>query len=354
MPVASRFSLPLMAALLLGAGAASAQQQTPESSVLHARTGPPSRTIHLDVLVTSKPGEPVTGLQQKDFTLLDDKTPREITSFEAVDGSKQPVEAILLIDSVNTPYTEVAQERIQIERFLHANGGKLALPTALAVLSESGVAIQGAYSRDGNGMAAGLDKYTISLRAIGRSGGVEGAAERLDDSLKALRTLTAYEAQRPGRKIILWVSPGWPLLSGPGIQLSSHDQQTIFNEVTLLSTGLREAQTSVYAINPLGIGESLQNVFYYQQFLGGVKRPNDVSIGNVALQVLATETGGLVLNSTDVASLLQECVADNAAYYRISFEPAPTETRDVYHLLEVTVAKPDATAATSTGYYAEP
>jgi VWFA-related protein len=353
MPVASRFSLPLIAALLLGAGAGSAQQ-TPNSTVLHTRTGPPSRTIHLNVVVTSKPGEAVTGLEQKDFTLLDDKTPRQITSFEAIDGSKQPVEAILLIDSVNTPYTEVAQERIQIGRFLHANGGKLALPTALAVFGDSGIAIQGSYSRDGNGMATGLDKYTISLRAIGRSGGVEGAAERLDDSLKALRTLTTYEAQRPGRKIILWVSPGWPLLSGPGIQLSSHDQQTIFNEITLLSSGLREAQTSVYAINPLGIGESLQNVFYYQQFLSGVKRPNEVSIGNVALQVIATQTGGLVLNSTDVATLLQECIADNAAYYRLSFEPAPTEIRDVYHPLKVTVAKPDATAATSTGYYAEP
>jgi VWFA-related protein len=349
----SRFSLPLLAALLLGAGVSSAQQ-TPDSTVLHTRSGPPSRTIHLDVVVTSKPGEPVTGLEQKDFTLLDDKTPRAITSFEAVDGSRQPVEAILLIDSVNTPYTEVAQERIQIGRFLHANGGKLALPTALAVFGDNGVAIQGSYSRDGNGLATGLDKYTISLREIGRSGGVQGASERLDDSLKALRTLTTYEAQRPGRKIILWVSPGWPLLSGPGIQLSGQQQQSIFNQITLLSSGLREAQTTVYAINPLGIGEALQNVFYYQQFLGGVKRPNDVSIGNLALQVIATETGGLVLNSTDVAALLQESVADNSVYYRISFEPAPTEARDVYHQLKVTVARPDATATTTTGYYAEP
>jgi VWFA-related protein len=354
MVVASRFSLPLLAALLLSAGAASAQQQRPDSTVLHARTGPPSRTIHLDVVVTSKPGEPVTGLQQKDFTLLDDKTPREITSFEAIDDSKQPVEAILLIDSINTPYTEVAQERIQIQKFLHANGGKLALPMAIAVLGDTGVAIQGSYSRDGNGLATALDKYTISLRAIGRSAGVQGASERLGDSLKALRMLATYEAQRPGRKIILWVSPGWPLLSGPGINLSNHDQGAIFTEITWLSSALREAQTTVYAVNPLGIGEELGNVFYYQQFLGGVKRSNDVSIGNLGLQVLATQTGGLVLNSTDVAALLQECVADNAAYYRISFEPAPTETPDVYHQLKVTVAKPDATAATTTGYYAEP
>jgi VWFA-related protein len=353
MPVPTRLSLLLTAALLLGAAAASAQQ-TPNSSVLHTRSGPPSRTINLDVVVRTRAGEPVTGLQQKDFTLLDNKTPRPITSFEAVDGSKQPVEAILLIDSVNTPYTEVAQERIQIGRFLHANGGKLALPTALAVLGDSGVAIQGSYSRDGNGMATGLDKYSISLRAIGRSAGVQGASERLDDSLKALRTLATYESQRPGRKIILWVSPGWPLLSGPGINLSQHDQQSIFTEITWLSAALREAQTTVYAVNPLGIGESLGNVYYYQQFLNGVKRSNDVSIGNLGLQVIASQTGGLVLNSTDVAGLLQECVADNASYYRISFEPPPTETRDVYHPLKVTVAKPDATAATSMGYYAEP
>lgn len=353
MSLRSRFSLPLTAALLLGAVSASAQQ-TPNSTVLHTRSGPPSRTISLDVVVTTKPGEPVTGLEKKDFTLLDDKIPREITSFEAVDGSKQPVEAILLIDSINTPYTEIAQERNQIQKFLQANGGRLALPTALAVLGDSGIQMQGSYSRDGKGLATALDKYTIGLRVIGRSAGVQGASERLDDSLKALRTLAMYEAPRPGRKIILWVSPGWPLLSGPGVNLSNHDQASIFSEITWLSTALREAQTTVYAVDPLGVGESLQNVFFYQQFLSGVKRPNDVSIGNLALQVIATQTGGLVLNSTDVAGLLQRCVADNVAYYRMSFEPPPTETRDVYHQLKVTVAKPDATAATSTGYYAEP
>ena len=43
--------------------------------MLHTRSGPPSRTISLDVVVTTKPGEPVTSLEKKDFTLLDDKMP---------------------------------------------------------------------------------------------------------------------------------------------------------------------------------------------------------------------------------------------------------------------------------------
>ena len=214
--------------------------------------------------------------------------------------------------------------------------------------------MQGGYSRDGNALAADLDRYRISLRVIGRSAGVNGAEERLRDSLKAIRTLAGYEAGRPGRKIILWVSPGWPTLSDPGITLTSSQETSIFNQVTWLSSTLREAQTSVYAVNPLGVGEGLGRAFYYEQFTSGVKRLSDVNVGNLGLQVIAEETGGLARNSTDVSGLLQECVQDNVAYYRLSFEPPPTEKRDVYHSLKVTVAKPGATATTSTGYYAEP
>jgi VWFA-related protein len=359
-----------LAALLAGSMSGAAQQQgapqvsqpnpvpqaaqPADSSVLHERTGILPRTIHLDVLVTSGPGQPATGLEQKDFTVLDDKTPAEITSFEAVDERKQPVAAILLIDAVNTGYTEISEERIQIDKFLRANGGKLTLPIALAVLGDQGIKMQGGYSRDGNVLADGLAKYTISLREIGRSAGVQGAEERLDDSLKAIRLLASYEAQRPGRKIILWVSPGWPMLSGPRINLSDNERTQIFNEITFLSTTLRESQTSVYAIDPLGVGESVGRAFYYEQFTAGVKKQSDVSIGNLGLQVIANETGGLVRNSTDVSGLLQESVADNVAYYRLSFEPPPTEKRDVYHSLKVMVAKPGLTVATSTGYYAEP
>ena len=346
----------MIAALLFGSVAAVGQQAVPHpgSPGLKVRTGPPSRTIHLDVLVTSRPGVVVTGLKQADFTVLDDKTPAAITSFEAVDTNKQPVEAILLIDAVNTGYTEVSQERIQIDKFLRANGGRLALPVTLAVFGNEGIKMQGGYSRDGNGLADALAKYTISLREIGRSAGVEGAEERLNDSLKAVRLLAQYESQRPGRKIILWVSPGWPLLSGPRVDLSSAERAAIFNEVTWLSMTLREAQTSVYAVNPLGVGESVEEAFYYEQFTKGVKKPSEVMVGDLALQVLATETGGLVRNSTDVSGLLQECVADNVAYYRLSFEPPPTEKRDVYHALEVTVSRPGATVSSSTGYYDEP
>ena len=79
--------------------------------------------IKLDVVVTDSAGRPVIGLEQKDFTLLDNKKPRAIFSFQAVDGSvgagpgEPPTEVILLIDAANTPLQVVGDERNQIERF---------------------------------------------------------------------------------------------------------------------------------------------------------------------------------------------------------------------------------------------
>jgi VWFA-related protein len=336
---------------LLCAGFVHAQDSAPLA--LHAPQASPSRTVYLDVEVTRKPGEPVAGLQQKDFTILDNKAPVEITSFHAFDGNQVPAEVVLLIDSINVGAQEVAQERIEITRYLQANGGQLPHPTALAVLSDKGIEI-GSYTRDGNGLAKLLGEQTIGLRAVGRSGGIQGASERFQDSIKALQTLLAYESKRPGRKIVLWVSPGWPLLSGPRVNLSDSDQEKIFGDITLLSTQLRETQTTIHSINPLGTNESLANVFFYQQFTNGVKKPADVSIGDLSLQVLATQTGGLVLNSNDISELLEQSVADTGAYYRISFEPPPTERKDVYHPLKVVVSNPGLTVSTSTGYYDQP
>jgi VWFA-related protein len=221
------------------------------------------------------------------------------------------------------------------------------------VLTDQGIEI-GSYTHDGNALAKLLSEHSIGLRSIGRAGGVQGAGERFQDSIKALGTLLTYESTRPGRKIVLWTSPGWPLLSGPGFNLSTSDQEKLFNDITQLSTQLRETQTTICSINPLGTNEPLANVYFYQQFLNGVKKPSEVSIANLSLQVLATQTGGSVLNSNDISGLLEQCVADTGAYYRISFEPPPTTHVDIYHPLKITVSEPGLTVNTSTGYYDEP
>src|SRR5580698_8381722 len=81
--------------------AAVAQQNAPSTTQsaappqLQPRPGgpevpPPStsdRQITLDVQVTDKSGAAVRGLQKQDFTLLDDKQPKNILSFHPVDNT---------------------------------------------------------------------------------------------------------------------------------------------------------------------------------------------------------------------------------------------------------------------------
>jgi VWFA-related protein len=319
---------------------------------------PPGREdtsrINLDVVVTPKSGEPVANLQQQDFTILDNKTPQHIISFQALGGSQNPVHVTLVIDAVNSSYQNIAYQREQIDKILRANGGRLAQPMALAFFTDTGTQVQQGFSTDGNALSASLDQYSVGLRDIRRSS-QWGGDERFQLSINALRELAGQQAKLPGRKMILWLSPGWPLLSGPGIQLDNKQQNQIFATIVGLSTELRQDRVTLYNVDPLGAGEGVGRTFYYQDFLKGVSKASQVSLGDLSLQVLATQSGGLVLNSSnDVAALLGKCLQDTEAYYELSFVPAPADRRDEYHGLGIQVAKPGLTARTRTGYYAQP
>ena len=342
----------LILATLLSATAASAQQA--------AQPAPPPRPpaanqILLDVVVSPKSGPPVADLQQQDFTLLDNKFPQVITSFKAVPGREAPADILIVIDAVNTDYHVLSFERTQITKFLRAEGGHLAYPIALAVFTDKGVQIVGNFSSDGNELSASLDREDIGLRDLGRSGGFYGASERLQLSLQAFRQLTASEARNPGRKIMVWVSPGWPLLSGARIDLDAKQEAQIFADVVRLNTQLLGAGVTVYNVNPLGATEALLRTSYYKEFVKGVSKPSQVAAGDLGLQVLAVQSGGLVLDfNNDVAALLQQCLSDIAPYYEISFAAGAAERPDEYHHLEVKIAKPGLTARTRQGYYAQP
>ncbi|MGA3225168.1 MAG: VWA domain-containing protein [Acidobacteriaceae bacterium] len=332
---------------VLSSAVLSAQQNIPP-------TGANSARINLDVVVTPKSGPPVANLEQQDFTVFDNKTLQHLTSFQARDGSHDPIHVIILIDAVNSTYQNIAWDRGEIGKFLRANGGHLSQPTALALFTDTGTQVQQGFLTDGNQLATALDQFAIGLRNVRRSS-QWGASDRFQLSMNTLHQLVEHEGSLPGRKMVFWVSPGWPLLSGPGIHLDGKQQNQLFSNIVGLSTQLRQNRITLYSIDPLGANEGVLRTFYYQDFLKGVSKPGQVSVGDLGLQVLATQTGGLALTSSnDIVSQLQKCYADTEAYYELSFDPAPADHRDEYHNLIVQVAKPGLTARTRTGYYAQP
>jgi VWFA-related protein len=314
----------------------------------------PATDLPLDVVVTAKNGVPVAQLQQKDFTLFDNKAPQAITSFRAL-SKEAPVEAIFVVDAVNVPAITVSYERQELDKYLNANGGKLAMPTSLAVLTDKGVQAQGGGSLDGKMLAQSLDQIEAGLRSIGRSTGFYGAEERLDISQSALNLLIDQRAKRPGRKLLIWISPGWPLLSGIGVDLTTKQQEAVFARVVNLSTRLRVAGITLYVVDPLGENEGMLRRVYYRNFTKGIVKPSQTDEGDLALQVLATQSGGLVLNSSnDLAGLMKQAVDDASAFYEIRFAPSPGEHAREYHSIDVRVDQPGLTARTRQGYYAQP
>jgi VWFA-related protein len=225
---------------------------------------------------------------------------------------------------------------------------------SLVVFSGAGTKVQNGSSRDGNALAALYEQYQTGLRTIPRSQGFYGATERFYTSLKTLTSLLAYERTRPGRKLMVWLSPGWPMLTSA--ELSHSDMKQIFNWVVDTSTGLRQARVTLYSVDPLGLADAGgMRMGYYQQFLKAVTSPSQALPGDVALQVLAVQSGGRVFNGTnDLESELADCVADAAAFYVLSFNARRPDKPDEYHSLAVTVDKPGITVRTRTGYYAQP
>jgi VWFA-related protein len=347
--ISTRLSYLFLASLFCAAGMP-AQQAGPQAPIVDREL-----MMTLDVAATDKFDTPIAGLDARDFTILDNNVPETIVAFQAVDIQDAPIEVVVVIDTINANVEMVNAERIQVDRFLRANEGTLTFPVAVKVATETGLQDIANPSSDGYWVSAALREKGFGVRDIGRAGGYWGATERLQMSLKALSQIVEREAPRPGRKLVLWVSPGWPLLNEVNTALDSKQQQQVFDTIVGISTDLARAQITLYSIDPLGAGESTLRAADYAKYLKGVSKPSQVDTGDLGLQVIAIQSGGLALNSgNDVTKFLQECVADAAPYYQISFGTTPAQRPNEYHHFEVKVAKPGLTARTRQGFYKQP
>lgn len=193
------------------------------------------------------------------------------------------------------------------------------------------------------------------MHVIRRSGGYD-AVERLELSLKTLRSIFAVEASKPGRKMLIWIGPGWPMLQGPGYRASDATQRAVFNMIVDANRTLREARITMYSVNsydPQSPG--MMRAALYKGFLKGVPSARQAESGDLAVPVFAIQSGGRVLDmAEDLVNKLNSCVAEAKSYYTIGFDPPGADHVDEYHGLELKVDKPQMKARTITGYYAEP
>jgi VWFA-related protein len=297
----------------------------------------------------------VPGLQQQDFTILDNKNPQKILFFSAYDQSNtatgRPFQAIVLIDALNASFDRLAYQRLQLEKFLRKDNGKLPMPMSLVIISDTSAA-QSVTTSDGNRLVDYLNSEEPGVRPIGKNPRIHGGEARGQNSVYILKEITSYMATQPGRKLLIWLGPGWSIPEGPIGWLDEKSQETLFQQVVRLSTTLREAGVTLYNIDDT---ESPGQGFYYGNFLKGVSSANRAQIGNLALKVLATQSGGRVIFSgNDIVSSIAGCLGDVKAFYTLSFDSPVAGHPNEYHSLKVKIAKRGLTGRTRTGYYTQP
>lgn len=188
------------------------QPMTPTSDV---REG----LIHLDVSIADRTGKAIGGLTPSDFTLLDNGEPATILSLHPSDPSYEDgrlTEVAVVLDDLDSPGVLFAQARSDLIKYLRQNDGHLAQPTSVYWLTSIGFYASARPTTDGNELAADVDRISPS-RAIWlrpRRSDLAASAGSMDNWSKALRSvysLAVNWSEQPGRKVLVWIGPGWPI-----------------------------------------------------------------------------------------------------------------------------------------------
>jgi VWFA-related protein len=330
--------------------------------------------IQFDVMVTDKAGNPIPGLKQEDFKLLDNRQPVTISSFaDHEPGGGTPAAVLIVLDNLNADFEAVTTARLQIESYLKRNGGKLANPTGLFVLSSGGLDELTPISTDGNSLADTLHQKMAETRMDRSSLGVAGAEERLNTSLQAFSALGRY-LNVDGRKVVVWLGPGWPVIDSSQADIGPVQQQYFFSTVTDLSRMLRDEQITIHVVNLVGsvnsnmhmasgVGNIGQNSVQagsgselsWEGFTKPLTRQNKAEPGYVALQVFAQHSGGtVVMGSNDVAKEIDRCARDATAWYSLTFDAQKAPAPNTWHDVDVKIDKPQVKVRTENGYYTQP
>jgi VWFA-related protein len=345
------------------------------------------RAIHhmiLNVLAVDDLKMPVTGLRAQDFVLLDNGQPQELASFREVKGDQgiAPPHVILILDAVNNTSRSIAFETKEIGKYLELNQGRLMYPTSIATLIPSGfkisrTSIDGSFLlQESRTLFKDIHPYECKsssdggARALPLSGhgdaNIGFSVEKINDgnclnerftlSLTALNDLANAQKDVLGRVIVIWIGPGWPLLIGPEFHPDTAQvQANFFDHIVQLSRTLREAQLTVDAVySPDMFQRSELQSVHAKSFADGPLTEKQATAGDLALQAIATQSGGRILESKSIAAQIARCVADVQTYYAISFDSIPSSKPNEYHSLQVKVNKSGVKAFTNTLYYGEP
>lgn len=356
---------------------------------LHAQTGWPQLVprskeqrdqqmrMTLAAVVADESGAPIAGLTSKDFQLTENGKVQKILDVREFDD---PVAAqlhgLIVLDAINSSTSAIHRQRNELKKFL---GGENVLPYPIAiVIAANGGVIEGDASRDASSLMRDLDTRTKYLQGSDCSSAAPGAdlesrmtetvatdaqgtsgsrsdcrREHFVHSMNALHQLLAGQADVPGRAILIWLGPGWPLPKerDSGQIMGKAGPAPSADMVVELYNDIRNGLVTFDAVSP----ES------YQTPKG--PRSTDAAINIRAaslaeqenlltIPALSAATGGtLFAKSKNIAQAIAGCLQKEVSYYTLAFDPEPAKSSEEYRTVSVTVDKPGAAVRTVRSFF---
>lgn len=368
-----------------------------------------SRLVIVDVVVTGPHRQPVTGLAQSDFTLLEDGKPQQIQFFEAhvpapaaaaptriqlpphqyANVSTQSPSSIniVLFDVLNTPLTDQPYAREQMLQFLKTlpSGQQVALfelgtqlrmiagftttsddlvAAARKVVPHSSELLDTQEERQQTEDQLGLmregsrnQEFFDSMQQFMTDTWEARDQNRANETVKAFGELARAVSGFRGRKNVIWLSEEFPVYFGPNLNPNDpYPNLRSYADLMRDTAGvLSSSQMSIYPIDIRGlVTGGIANAG------SGGRAPGNgqvLAIENlhIAMDELAKQTGGRAYyNTNDLRLAMQRSFENGSHYYTLAYAPRNRAWDSKYHRIKVQLARSGLQAEYRKGYFATP
>lgn len=203
-----------------------------------------------------------------------------------------------------------------------------------------------------------------SLRQFGADQIAFGTAVRVDVTLSAMQQLGEYLSKIEGRKNVIWISGGFPLVIFPDAALfnpfanaAGYNQQ--IEKTTRL---LAKARVAIYPVDAHGL--MVPSEYNAANNSGPINEDFATQLMNEEaqhageqemMQEVAKETGGKAyVETNDLDKAAEDAISNGSDYYAIAYTPPKEHIDGKYHKIEVRVdGERGLKLAYRRGYYAE-
>jgi VWFA-related protein len=308
---------------------------------LAAFAGAAERLNQLNVAAVDAQGQPVRGLQSSDFQLWQDGKPQTI-SFCRFTGGAPLHGAVILLDLLSD---RLMTGSMMVEEITHAlknlessDGLYVYILTSSGVLypvhplpkPDSEVKPEAEpWTRNISGVLQTAFKTVFAFKPIDE----RDIVVRYQMTINALRELGGQMKLMPGRKSLVWVTHGVPLV-GPSI--SEQGLVDFTNPLRLFSEELERAQIVVYPVVESSRGA------------GGAVGTQ----GEQSLDEFSSITGGRMYRSGGVGDALRQATFDARGNYRVDYYSEAAKPDGKHHKLRVTCTRKEVRILAAPGFYA--